>query len=239
MAMPNMRESSRALVGNHALLTVRDLVVHYHTSRGAVQAVNGVSFDLRPGERLGLVDESGSGKSIIALALPRLIRPPGRIESGEMILDDIDLPGLTEEEMQRVRLAKIALMAQGAMNSLNPVLRVKEQLRDGLRDHGALLSGRAFDDRAAVLLHSVGLRRDVAEEKGALQGVPGLPPSLLNRPLGCSFRARCPRSTKRRRPSPPSSAKAAAARLRWHACCSVWPRPPAAKCSTEARIWAA
>src|SRR5688500_11544524 len=126
MAAPNTWESDRALAGVPALLTVRDLVVHYHTSRGAVQAVNGVSFAIRPGERLGLVGESGSGKSTIALALLRLIRPPGKIEGGEMILDDIDLLGLTEEEMRRVRLAKIALVAQGAMNSLNPVLRVNE-----------------------------------------------------------------------------------------------------------------
>src|SRR5262245_31097120 len=79
---------TRESVVNRAMLEVRDLRVHYHTSRGAVQAVNGVSFDIRQGERLGLVGESGSGKSTIALALLRLIRPPGRIESGEMLLDD-------------------------------------------------------------------------------------------------------------------------------------------------------
>ena len=77
-----------------SVLEVRDLVVHYHTSRGAVQAVNGVSFDIREGERLGLVGESGSGKSTIALALLRLIRPPGRIESGEMLLDGVNLLSL-------------------------------------------------------------------------------------------------------------------------------------------------
>ena len=129
-----------------SILEVRDLVVHYHTSRGAVQAVNGVSFDIREGERLGLVGESGSGKSTIALALLRLIRPPGRIEGGEMLLDGVDLLSLYEEEMRQVRLSKIALVAQGAMNSLNPVLRVKEQIRDGLNDHGIRLSSRAFDD---------------------------------------------------------------------------------------------
>ena len=136
--------------------------MHYHTSRGAVQAVNGVSFDIREGERLGLVGESGSGKSTIALALLRLIRPPGRIESGEMLLDGVDLLSLYEEEMRQVRLAKIALVAQGAMNSLNPVLRVKEQIRDGLNDHGIRMSSRALDARVAELLHSVGLRREVA-----------------------------------------------------------------------------
>src|SRR5215204_2409353 len=145
------------------VLEVRDLVVHYHTSRGAVQAVNGVSFDIREGERLGLVGESGSGKSTIALALLRLIRPPGRIESGEMLLDGVDLLSLYEEEMRRVRLAKIALVAQGAMNSLNPVLRVKEQIRDGFNDHGKQMSSRAFEARIAELLHSVWLRRDVAD----------------------------------------------------------------------------
>src|SRR5688500_17588701 len=84
-------------------LSVRDLVVHYHTSRGAVQAVNGVSFDIRQGERLGLVGESGSGKSTIALALLRLIRPPGQIEGGEMLLDGVDLLSLYEEEMRQDR----------------------------------------------------------------------------------------------------------------------------------------
>src|SRR6188768_4075586 len=115
-------------------LRVRDLYVQFETRGGTVRAVNGVSFDIREGERLGLVGESGSGKSTIALALLRLIRPPGRIEGGEMLLDGVDLLSLYEEEMRRVRLAKIALVAQGAMNSLNPVLRVKEQIRDGLKD---------------------------------------------------------------------------------------------------------
>ena len=114
------------------MLRVDELRVHYHTPRGAVRAVDDVSFDIRDGERLGLVGESGSGKSTIALALLRLIRPPGRIEGGEMLLDGVDLLSLSEEEMRQVRLAKIALVAQGAMNSLNPVMRVKEQIRDGL-----------------------------------------------------------------------------------------------------------
>lgn len=275
-----------------------------------MQAVNGVSFDVRPGERLGLVGESGSGKSTIALALMRLIRPPGRIESGTVVLDGVDLLTLSEEEMRQVRLDKIALVAQGAMNSLNPVVRVKEQIRDALKDHEVKLSGRAFDNRANELLQSVGLRREVGnmfphelsggmkqrvciaisiclrpkliiadeptsaldvvvqrqvmdtlltvqeelgasiilighdmglmaqvvdrvgimyagnfaevsgvadlfreplhpysqlliaslpsfEEKGAFQGIPGLPPSLLNRPVGCAFRSRCPHAFER------------------------------------------
>lgn len=144
------------------MLEVRDLRVHYHTSRGAVQAVNGVSFDIAEGERFGLVGESGSGKSTIALALLRLIRPPGRIESGQVSLEGTDLVRLSEEQMRRVRLAEIALVAQGAMNSLNPVLRVKEQIRDGLKDHELQLKGKQFDERVARLLRSVGLQPAVA-----------------------------------------------------------------------------
>src|SRR6476659_1767905 len=125
------------------MLEVKDLNVHYHTSRGAVRAVNGVSFDIKRGERFGLVGESGSGKSTIALALLRLIRPPGRIESGEIILEGTDLVSLTDEEMRQARLAEIALVAQGAMNSLNPVARIKDQIRDGLGDHGVKLSPKA------------------------------------------------------------------------------------------------
>jgi len=294
----------------NVILQVQDLTIHYHTSRGAVQAVNGVSFDIHEGERFGLVGESGSGKSTIALGLLRLIRPPGRIESGQVTMGGVNLLGLSEEEMRRVRLANVALVAQGAMNSLNPVVRVRDQIHDGLRDHDVDLSGKAFDNRVDELLDSVGLRRDVAnmyphelsggmkqrvciaiaislrpkliiadeptsaldvvvqrqvmdtllkvqedlgaaillighdmglmaqvvdrvgimyagnfseissvtdlfraplhpysqlligslpslEHKGAFQGIPGLPPSLLNRPVGCAFRSRCPRAFDR------------------------------------------
>ena len=145
------------------ILQVRDLRVHYHTPRGAVQAVNGVSFDLRAGERLGLVGESGSGKSTIALALMRLIKPPGRIEGGQALLDGVDLLALSEEEMRQLRLAKIALVAQGAMNSLNPVLRVRDQIVDALRDHGEQFypdSDRGARPRTA---RAVGLPAEVAD----------------------------------------------------------------------------
>ncbi len=148
---------------NPPILDVRGLRVHYETSRGPVQAVNGVSFTLYEGERLGLVGESGSGKSTMALALMRLIRPPGRIVEGEVLLEGDNLVELSEEGIRQVRLARIALVAQGAMNSLNPVLRIQEQIRDGLTDHGVKLTGRALDERVRELLESVGLRREVAE----------------------------------------------------------------------------
>src|ERR687895_589685 len=144
-------------------LRVEDLRVYFHTTRGPVKAVDGVSFTLKPGERFGLVGESGSGKSTIALSLLRLIKPPGKVEDGRVILDGIDLLELDDEAMRRTRLAKISLVAQGAMNSLNPVKRIREQIALGLRDHGATLDDRAFDRFLTELLEKVGLSRNVAE----------------------------------------------------------------------------
>jgi peptide/nickel transport system ATP-binding protein len=145
------------------VLQVEDLHVSYHTPRGAVKAVDGVSFAARANERLGLVGESGSGKSTIALALMRMIRPPGRIESGRVELDGVNVLQLADEPMRRLRLASIALVAQGAMNSLNPVVRVREQILDAMRDHDEKLSRRAADARVASLLDQVGLRPEVAD----------------------------------------------------------------------------
>jgi len=151
-------------VQDNAILQVRDLRVFYHTSLGAVHAVDGVSFDLKRGERLGLVGESGSGKSTVAMSLMRLIKPPGRIEGGQARLGGIDLLALPEAEMRRLRLASIALVAQGAMNSLNPVMRVRDQFADALRDHGQALGRTAMRARIGDLLRSVGLKHDVADK---------------------------------------------------------------------------
>jgi oligopeptide/dipeptide ABC transporter ATP-binding protein len=145
------------------VLSVENLRVAYHTPAGAVKAVGGVSFDLQSGQRLGLVGESGSGKSTIALSLLRMIKPPGRIEDGSIVLDGVDLLALSDDQMRRTRLAKISLVAQGAMNSLNPVKRVKEQLMIGIRDHDVRMSDREFKQHAADLLDKVGLKQNVAE----------------------------------------------------------------------------
>jgi oligopeptide/dipeptide ABC transporter ATP-binding protein len=292
------------------ILRVRDLRVNYHTPLGAVRAVAGVTFDLLAGERLGLVGESGSGKSTVAMALMRLIKPPGRIESGRALYGEADLLALPEKEMRPLRLAAIALVAQGAMNSLNPVTRVSDQIADALRDHGVMLTRQAMEARVRELLADVGLGADIArhyphelsggmkqrvviaiaislgakviiadeptsaldvvvqrqvmetlrrvqekigaaiilvghdmglmaqavdrlgvmyagelvelsgvnevireplhpysqlliaslpslDRKGSFQGIPGLSPSLLDRPRGCSFHSRCPRAMER------------------------------------------
>jgi len=144
------------------VLRVRDLRVRYDTPRGTVKAVEEVSFSLRQGEKLGLVGESGSGKSTIALALMRLIRPPGRIESGQVFLGDSNLLALSDEQMRLTRFARISLVPQGAMNSLNPVMRIRHQLGDTIRAHDADSPRQDVEARIAELMESVGLRKSVA-----------------------------------------------------------------------------
>ncbi len=148
---------------NSSILQVRDLRVNYYTRQGAVRAVNGVSFDLHVGERLGLVGESGSGKTTVAQALMRLIRPPGKIEGGQVLLDDLALLELPDERMRQARLAQIALVSQGAMNSLNPVARVRKQIEDALRDHDLKLNPRERNEWIGELMQRVGLPRNAAD----------------------------------------------------------------------------
>ena len=147
---------------SEVVLQVRNLEVRYETPRGPVKAVNNVSFDLNKGEILGLVGESGSGKTTLGMALCGLIRSPGRVSGGEILLNGRNLAGLPEDAYKKVRLADIALMPQGAMNSLNPVIRIREQLLDGLRDHGVVMSRKEADLHVESLLERVGLRGEVA-----------------------------------------------------------------------------
>ncbi|WP_179130998.1 ABC transporter ATP-binding protein [Candidatus Entotheonella palauensis] len=144
------------------ILQVRNLRVHYHTPLGAVQAVDDVSFALKAGERFGLVGESGSGKTTLAMALLRMIKPPGRIEAGEVWLDGQDVMALSDEEMRALRLSGISLVTQGSMNSLNPVIRIRKQLTDGMQDHGEKMSRRARHVHVHDLLERVGLEPQVA-----------------------------------------------------------------------------
>lgn len=144
------------------LLQVRDLRVYYHVEAGAVKAVDGVTFDLRSGVKMGLVGESGSGKSTMALAMMRMIKEPGKIEGGQLILDGTDLVELSEEQMRQTKLRKLAMIPQGAMNSLNPVMKIGKQLVDGMMDHGIILSKDEREDWIVELLRSVDLDPKVA-----------------------------------------------------------------------------
>jgi peptide/nickel transport system ATP-binding protein len=160
---PAEQVASREASDSEAVLDVRNLHVAYHTSRGPARAVNGVSFSLARGETLGLVGESGSGKSTIALALLRLLKPPARIEQGEVLLDGQNLLALSEEEMRLVRLGEIAMVAQGAMNSLNPVMKIRDQIIDAWKDHGERLNRHETDERIVDLMRWVGLEPRVAK----------------------------------------------------------------------------
>ena len=149
--------------GKERVLDVRNLRVSYRTPRGPVRAVSGVNFYLRPNERLGLVGESGSGKSTTALSLMRLLQAPAHIEGGEVILNGRDLLKLSEEEMRQARAAEIALIPQGAMNSLNPVMKIGEQLRDIMRAHRPGESRARIEARVRDAVQSVDLRTDVLD----------------------------------------------------------------------------
>ncbi len=148
-------------VSDHVLV-VKDLNVYYDTAKGPAKAVNDVSFSLRPGERLGLIGESGSGKTTVATALLRLTRAPGRIASGGVVLDGKDIMTLSPRELRETRLRDIALIPQGAMSSLNPVMRLEEQIVDAIVAHRRDMKGAALDARVAELLRNVGLTPDVA-----------------------------------------------------------------------------
>lgn len=145
------------------VLQIKNLRVYYHVEAGAVKAVDDVSFDLDFGVKMGLVGESGSGKSTMALALMRMIKPPGKIEEGQMILDGTDLVSLSEERMRQTRLRKLAMIPQGAMNSLNPVMRIDKQLIDGMLDHGVIMSKEERQARVIQLLEMVDLAPKVAK----------------------------------------------------------------------------
>ncbi len=145
------------------VLQVKNLKVYYYVEGGAVKAVDDVSFDLDFGIKLGLVGESGSGKSTMAFALMRMIKPPGKIKGGQMILDGVDLVQLSEEKMRQIRLRKLAMIPQGAMNALNPVMRIDKQLIDGMLDHGVIMSPQERRQKVAQLLEMVDLPPKVAK----------------------------------------------------------------------------
>ncbi len=145
------------------ILQVKHLKVYYYVEAGAVKAVDDVTFDLADGTKMGLVGESGSGKSTMAQALMRMIKPPGKIEGGQMILDGVDLVTLSAEQMRQTKLRKLAMIPQGAMNALNPVMRIDKQLIDGMLDHGVVLSKQEREERVAQLLEMVDLAPKVAK----------------------------------------------------------------------------
>jgi oligopeptide transport system ATP-binding protein len=126
------------------LLEVRDLRTQFPTRDGLVRAVDGISFQLDPGETLGIVGESGSGKSVTVLSVMRLLQPPGRITGGQVLYRGRDLTQISESEMQEVRGQEIAMIFQDPMTSLNPVYRTGWQVGEPVRLH------RGFDKRRSL-----------------------------------------------------------------------------------------
>src|SRR5215813_12728685 len=118
------------------LLEVNGLRTHFHTRNGVVRAVDGVSFAIEKGETLGIVGESGSGKSVTCYSLMRLIpQPPGRIEGGAAMFDGIDLLSATPQVLSKIRGKRISMIFQDPMTSLNPYMRISEQLIEPLLIH--------------------------------------------------------------------------------------------------------
>ncbi len=139
------------------VLRVEGLEVTYYTDLGRARALDDVSFTLEAGQKLGMVGESGSGKSTLALAMMRMIKPPGRIEGGKVIVGGEDLMALNDEGMRKARLSRIAYIPQGAMNSLNPVIRIGAQMVDAIKSHMPRESRSAIEQRCAHALRSVDL----------------------------------------------------------------------------------
>jgi ABC-type glutathione transport system ATPase component len=142
------------------VLEIENLCIDYRVPGGVFRAVDNVSFALAPGERFGLVGESGSGKSTTILALMRMLRG-GLVTSGTMKLNGRDLATLSDRDYRALRFAEMSLVPQGAMSSLNPVLRIGEQMGDIFEDHGVRHSGPERRRVLADLLQRVGLPPDV------------------------------------------------------------------------------
>jgi len=137
-------------------LRVEALHTHFFTKRGTVRAVDGVSFSVDEGQVLGLVGESGSGKSVTGFSILGLVDPPGEVVSGHILFQGRDLVGLSNEEMRKLRGARIAMIFQDPMMTLNPVLRIDTQMIEAIQAHEKVARESAYE-RARAALVSVGI----------------------------------------------------------------------------------
>jgi oligopeptide transport system ATP-binding protein len=154
------------LVNNGTLLEVRDLRAYFHTEDGTVKAVDGVTFKLKRGETLGIVGESGSGKSVTNLSIVRLIpTPPGEIVSGEVIFDTQDLLRIPEAQVRKIRGRRIAMIFQDPMTSLNPFMKISQQLMEVTQLHLGHSKVEAYE-HAVKMLETVGIPDARARAEG-------------------------------------------------------------------------
>ncbi|MGD8298106.1 MAG: ABC transporter ATP-binding protein, partial [Desulfobacterales bacterium] len=139
------------------LLKIQDLKVHFYTLRGVVHALERVSFELKRQETLGLAGETGCGKSVTARSILRLIDPPGKIVKGRIIFEGQDLLSLDETAMRRIRGGEISMIMQEPKMSLNPVIRVGEQIAETLIIHDKTLNRRSARTQAEEMLAQLGI----------------------------------------------------------------------------------
>lgn len=139
----------------NSLLDIHDLKVNYLTADGVVKAVDGVSFTIQPGEVVGLAGKSGSGKSTIAHAILRILHPPALITGGQALFEGLDILKMGETELEQFRWKKISIVFQSAMNALNPVMKIRDQITDVMLHHG--MSKAEAGRRAVELFDLVGI----------------------------------------------------------------------------------
>jgi peptide/nickel transport system ATP-binding protein len=143
-----------------ALLTVKNLSVGYHTRKGFIKSVQGVSFDLDQSKSLGLVGESGCGKTTIGMAIMGLLPDNASVTNGKILFEDQDLLKMSKREIRQVRWRKIAMIFQAAMNALNPVHRVSDQILEAILAHDADISEEAALKQVQSLFQLVGIPMD-------------------------------------------------------------------------------
>lgn len=143
---------------NDILYSIQDLNVEYETRIGALKAVDNVSFDIQKGEILGLVGESGCGKSTLGKALLRMIEPPGRITSGKLLFDGLDLMTLSTSRMRKYRGSRIGMIFQDPLTSLNPVQNIADHLTEAMLTHGMYSDEKEVRSHAEELIDRMGIR---------------------------------------------------------------------------------